>query len=62
MTDDFEELDRIMSELEEVELPDDPEEDIPDPDLSGIDLPDLDELPEAEWLDDDLNKLLSDFD
>ena len=59
MSDELDELERILDELEPVELPE--EIDVPDPDLDGIDFPDLDDLPEPEPLD-DLDDLFSDID
>ena len=65
MSERLDDLERIISETEPVIddiLSDDLEEiDVPDPDLNGINLPDLDELPEPEPLD-DLDELFSDFD
>ena len=49
MSDELDELERILDELEPVELPE--EIDVPDPDLDGIDFPDLDDLPEPEPLE-----------
>ena len=75
MSDELDEMEQILSDMEPVELPDvlsgeeldemlsdDLEEiDVPDPDLDGLDFPDLDDLPEPEPLD-DLDDLFSDFD